>query len=107
MVPVIALFFATLIAFAGRPAADTAFAVIMPPGTAAADTLTALAAADGTLVRQSRYPWLIIAAPRTQTSAAAFRGALTRAGALLTLHPALLAGCFSDAPAHTTARPRS
>ncbi len=90
------VFLATLAGFAARPADGSAFAVIVPPHQGEPALLSALGTADGVLVRQSRYPWLAIVAPRTDQPAEAFRAALAKAGVILTLHPALLAGCFED-----------
>lgn len=96
MFAVLAVFLSSLAAFAARPAEGASFAVIVPPHTAPAGLMRTVAEADGVLVRQSRYPWLAIAAPRAEQSASQFRAALSDAGAVLLLHPALLAGCFTE-----------
>ncbi len=82
--------------FAARPATGGALAVIVPPHHGEARLMRAIAAADGTLVRQSRYPWLAVAEPQSGQSVQAFRRALAAGGVVLTLHPAMLAGCFDD-----------
>ncbi|MFN3227279.1 MAG: hypothetical protein ACE360_13645 [Hyphomicrobiales bacterium] len=101
------LFLASLAAFASRPAEGASFAVIVPPSLGQAGLMRAVAGADGVLVRQSRYPWLAIVAPRNTQTPSNFRAALRGAGVLLLLHPALLAGCFDQPFSNAIARPNS
>jgi hypothetical protein len=101
----LAVFVASLAAFASRPAEGASFAVIVPPSVGQAGLMRAVVDADGVLVRQSRYPWLAIAAPRTAQTPSDFRAALRGAGALLLLHPALMAGCFDQPFSNAIARP--
>lgn len=89
------LFVANIFVFATRPAVDGSYAVIVPPHLGQAALMETLAAANGTLVRESRYPWLAIVSPADASTQANFASALRQAGALLLLHPAVLAGCFS------------
>jgi len=96
MLGLLMVFLGTLAAFAARPAEGASFAVIVAPHTAPAGLMRTVAQADGVLVRQSRYPWLAITAPRGDQSASQFRAALSDAGAIFLLHPALLAGCFNE-----------
>ncbi len=101
------LFMASLAAFASRPADGASFAVIVPPNAGQSGLIRAVAGADGVLVRQSRYPWLAIAAPRSAQTPSNFRAALRGAGALLLLHPALLAGCFDQPFSNSNPRQNS
>jgi hypothetical protein len=103
----LAVFVASLAAFASRPAEGASFAVIVAPSLGQAGLMRAVAGADGVLVRQSRYPWLAIAAPRNAQSPTNFRADLRGAGALFLLHPALLAGCFDQPFSNAIARPNS
>jgi hypothetical protein len=103
----LAVFMASLVVFASRPAEGGSFAVIVAPGMGQAGLMRAVAGADGVLVRQSRYPWLAIAAPRNAQTSSTFRAALRGAGALLLLHPALLAGCFNESFSAASARQNS
>lgn len=96
MLGLLGVFLGSLAAFAARPAEGASFAVIVPPHTGPAGLMRTVADADGVLVRQSRYPWLAITAPRGDQSASQFRAALSDAGAIFLLHPALLAGCFNE-----------
>ncbi|MFN3171024.1 MAG: hypothetical protein ACE37E_10070 [Hyphomicrobiales bacterium] len=104
MLGLLGVFLGSLAAFAARPAEGASFAIIVPPHTAPAGLMRTVAQADGVLVRQSRYPWLAITAPRGDQSASQFRAALSDAGAIFLLHPALLAGCFNQSFSATNAR---
>lgn len=104
MLGLLGVFLGSLAAFAARPAEGALYAVIVPPHTAPAGLMRTVAQADGVLVRQSRYPWLAITAPRGDQSASQFRAALSDAGAIFLLHPALLAGCFNQSFSAANAR---
>lgn len=91
------LFALNVVVFAMRPADGASYAVIVLPHLGEASLMETIASADGTLVRQSRYPWLAIARPANAADAPVFSHALRQAGALLLLHPAVLAGCFTPA----------
>ncbi|MBO6676641.1 MAG: hypothetical protein JJ908_17595 [Rhizobiales bacterium] len=101
----LAVFVASLGAVASRPAEGASFAVIVPPSLGQSGLMQVVAAADGVLVRQSRYPWLAVAAPRNAQAPSDFRAALRGAGALFLLHPALLAGCFNQPFSNAITRP--
>lgn len=92
------LFVANIFVFASRPAEGSSYAVIVAPHVGEAGLMRTIAAADGLLVRESRYPWLAIVSPAQASSETDFAGALRSAGAVLLLHPAILAGCFTADP---------
>lgn len=96
MAAVLGVFVLALASFASRPAEGASFAVIISPKGGERAVMQLLSQADATLVRQSRYPWIANVVPRSGQTAAQFRLALHQAGALMLLHPALLAGCFTD-----------
>lgn len=95
MPALVLVFVINIFVFASRPAEGGSHAVVVPPHLGQAALMETIAAAGGTLVRESRLPWLAIASPATGTAQAEFASALRQAGALLVLHPAVLAGCFS------------
>lgn len=98
MMALLLLFVVNIFVFASRPAEGNAYAVIVPPHLGQPALMETIAAAGGSLVRESRYPWLAIVSPANASAEAGFASALRRSGALLLLHPALLAGCFTPEP---------
>ncbi len=102
MVSMLSVFVLALAGFASRPAEGGSFAVIVSPQGGERALMQTVSQADGMLVRQSRYPWLAQAVPRSGQTATQFRLALHQAGALMLLHPALLVGCFTVPPASRT-----
>lgn len=102
MVSMLSVFVLSLAGFASRSAEGGTFAVIVSPHGGERALMQTVAHADGMLVQQSRYPWIAHVVPRSGQTATQFRLALYQAGALMLLHPALLAGCFTDPPASRT-----
>lgn len=100
MTALVVLFVVNIFVFASRPAEGSSYAVIVPPHLGQAALMETIAAAGGTLVRESRYPWLAIVSPANASAETGFARALRGAGAVLLMHPALLAGCFTPDP-HT------
>lgn len=100
MAMLVVLFVINIFVFASRPAEGGSYAVIVAPHLGQAALMETIATAGGTLVRQSRYSWLAIVSPARGTGQAGFARALRQAGAVLLLHPAMLAGCFTPDP-HT------
>lgn len=98
MTALLLLFVLNIFIFAARPADGASYAVIVPPHLGQAALMETIAAADGTLVRESRYPWLAIVSPANAAAEPGFGRALRQAGAVLLLHPAVLAGCFTPDP---------
>ena len=92
------VFAITVAGFVSRPGPDGSVAVVVSPQGGERQLMQTLAASDAILARQSRLSWLAIATPRRAISHGAFRSALRSAGALVLLHPAVLAGCFDDFP---------
>jgi hypothetical protein len=73
-------------------------AVIFPPWFSAGQSLGAIAAANGRLIRFGNRGWVAIAAP--DTAGKAFSGKLHSAGALALVNPILVGGCDdSSSPA--------
>lgn len=105
------MFVTTLAGFAARPGDNGSYAVLVWPHQGEAALIAAIGAADGVLVRQSRYPWLAIATARGHATPAQFRSSLQAAGIHIVLHPALLAGCFTPvqtlAQSNTSSRPQT
>lgn len=96
MLGALTLFAVSMVQFAIRPGDDASFAVVVSPASGEAGLMQVVGAADAVLVRQSRFPWLAVVHPRGAQDPSDFQAALKNAGALLLLHPALLAGCFNQ-----------
>jgi hypothetical protein len=59
--------------------------------------LDVIAAADGDVLRTSKWSWLAIAATHSERG---FRARLIAAGALLLVAPGALGACFNDSQSH-------
>lgn len=106
MMALLLLFVVNIVVFASRSAEGDSYAVIVPPHLGQPALMETIAAAGGSLVRESRYPWLAIVSPANASAETGFASALRQSGALLLLHPALLAGCFTPAPNATASAGR-
>jgi hypothetical protein len=88
------LIFAVLAAAALVPGRLDEVAVVVPPFSDAARILEVIAAADGSVVRLGRLPWIAVA----NSSHPEFAARLRAAGALFVLNPQLLGGCMINPP---------